>query len=58
MFNLREFIKNGLLRMFDTMTDDEVLQCAKGWRYRGVLTTDDLALFTAKVEARRAAKEQ
>ena len=43
MFNLREFIKKGLLSAVGKMADYQVILNAAGWFEKGVLVEDDLA---------------
>lgn len=43
MFNLRGFIKKGLLDAVGKMADYKVILNASGWLEKGVLTEDDLA---------------
>lgn len=43
MFNLREFIKKGLLDAVGKMADYQVILNAVGWFEKGVLTEEDLA---------------
>ena len=42
-FNLRTFIKGGLIRAIGKMADYQVILNAVGWFEKGVLTEDDLA---------------
>lgn len=51
MFNLREFIKTGLLRAIGKMADYQVILNAAGWLEKGVLTEDDLAEIYTLIEA-------
>ena len=43
MFNLKEFVKSGLLKAVGKMADYQVILNAAGWLEKGVLTEDDLA---------------
>ena len=43
MFNLRDFIKKGLLDAVGNMADYQIILNASGWLEKGVLTEDDLA---------------
>ena len=43
MFNLKDFIKNGLLKAIGNMADYQVILNAAGWLEKGVLTEEDLA---------------
>ena len=42
-FNLRTFIKEGLIRAIGKMADYQIILNAVGWFEKGVLTEDDLA---------------
>lgn len=41
-FNLREFVKKGLLDAVGNMADYQVILNAAGWHEKNVLTEDDL----------------
>lgn len=43
MFNLRDFIKTGLMDAVGKLADYQVILNAAGWHEKGVLTTEDLA---------------
>lgn len=43
MFNLRDFIKQGLLSAVGKMADYQVILNAVGWLEKGVLTEEDLS---------------
>lgn len=43
MFNLRDFIKKGLLDAVGKMADYQVILNASGWLEKGVLDENDLA---------------
>lgn len=51
MFNLRDFIKRGLLDAVGKMADYQVILNATGWYEKGVLLEDDLAEISARIEA-------
>ena len=51
MFNLRDFIKRGLLDAVGKMADYQVILNATGWYEKGVLVEDDLAEISARIEA-------
>lgn len=53
MFNLREFIKKGLLDAIGNMADYQVRLNAAGWHDKHVLLEEDLAEIEAEIEARR-----
>ena len=50
MFSLRDFIKKGLLDAIGKMADYQVILNAAGWMEKGVLTEEDLAEISAKME--------
>lgn len=52
-FNLRDFIKKGLLDAVGKMADYQVVLNAAGWHEKGVLTVEDLAEINASIEARK-----
>lgn len=51
MFNLKDFIKKGLLSAVGKMADYQVILNAVGWHEKGVLTEDDLAEINALIDA-------
>ena len=51
MFNLREFIKRGLLDAVGKMADYQVILNATGWYEKNVLLEEDLAEINALIEA-------
>jgi hypothetical protein len=51
MFNLRGFIKKGLLDAVGKMADYQVVLNAVGWYEKGVLLESDLAEIQGKIEA-------
>lgn len=53
MFNLRNFIKTGLIKAAGSMADYQIILNAAGWLEKGVLTEDDLA----EIEAAMAKEE-
>ena len=58
MFNLREFIKKGLIDAVGKMADYQVVLNAAGWLEKGVLTEDDLAELDALIDAQYAATDE
>ena len=42
MFNLKDFIKQGLLKAIGNMADYQIILNAAGWFEKGVLTESDL----------------
>lgn len=51
MFNLREFIKKGLISAVGKMADYQVILNATGWYEKNVLKEEDLAEIDAKISA-------
>ena len=51
MFSFREFIKKGFLSAVGKMADYQIILNASGYYEKGVLTEDDLAEISAKIEA-------
>ena len=51
MFSLNAFIKKGLLDAVGKMADYQVILNAVGWMEKGVLTEEDLAEISAKIDA-------
>jgi hypothetical protein len=56
-FNLREFIKDGLLKAVGHMADYQVILNAAGWHEKGVLTEEDLAEVQALIDAKNYVPE-
>ena len=50
MFNLRNFIKSGLIKAAGSMADYQIILNAVGWLEKGVLTEDDLAEIEAAIK--------
>ena len=50
MFNLKDFIKKGLLNAVGRMADYQVILNAAGWLEKGVLTEEDLAEISMAIE--------
>ena len=50
MFNLKEFVKSGLLKAVGKMADYQVILNAAGWLEKGVLSEEDLAEIQAAIE--------
>lgn len=50
MFNLREFVKKGLLDAVGKMADYQVILNAVGWHEKGVLLEEDLAEVETAIE--------
>ena len=51
MFNLREFIKKGLISAIGKMADYQVILNATGWYEKNVLKEEDLAEIDTKINA-------
>lgn len=56
-FNLREFIKNGLLLAVGNKPDYEVILNSASWLEKGVLLETDLAEIQAKIEEQYITEE-
>ena len=54
MFNLRDFIKKGLLDAVGKMADYQVILNATGWYEKGVLLEEDLAEINTRIDAQYA----
>ena len=50
-FDIKEFVKSGLLKAVGKMADYQVILNAAGWLEKGVLTEDDLAEIQTAIEA-------
>ena len=50
MFTLKGFIKKGLLDAVGKLADYQVILNAAGWHEKGVLSEEDLAEISAKIE--------
>ena len=57
MFNLREFIKKGLINAIGKMADYQIILNATGWSEQGVLIEDDLAEINNLIDAQHATEE-
>lgn len=57
MFSLREYIKKGFLDAVGKMSDYQIILNSAGWMEKGVLTEDDLAEISAKIEAQYIVEE-
>lgn len=57
MFNLRDFIKKGLLSAVGNMADYQVILNAAGWLEKGVLTEEDLEEINGAIEAQYITEE-
>lgn len=50
MFNLRNFIKSGLIKAAGSMADYQIILNAAGWLEKGALTEGDLAEIEAAIK--------
>lgn len=57
MFNLREFIKKGLMNAVGKMADYQVILNSVGWHEKGVLTEEDLAEINTAIEEQYVVEE-
>ena len=58
MFNLRDFIKNGLLKAVGRMADYQIILNAAGWLEKGVLNEADLAEIQIAIDAQYPAETE
>ena len=58
MFSLSNFVKKGLLDAVGKMADYQVILNAVGWHEKGVLSEEDLAEISAKIDAQYALPEE
>ena len=54
MFNLKDFIKSGLLKAIGKMADYQVILNAVGWFEKNVLTENDLAEIQIAIDNQNA----
>ena len=57
MFNLKEFVKSGLLKAIGKMADYQVILNAAGWLEKGVLVEADLEEIQAAIDAQYIVQE-
>ena len=57
MFNLKDFIKKGLLDAVGKMADYQIILNAAGWHEKGVLLEDDLAQINTAIETLHATED-
>ena len=57
MFNLKDFIKEGLIKAVGNMADYQIILNAAGWFDKGVLEETDLAEIHNVINAKNFAKE-
>ena len=58
MFNLKDFVKSGLLKAIGKMADYQIILNAAGWLEKGVLTEDDLAEIQTAIEAQYPTEDE
>ena len=57
MFSFREFIKKGFLSAIGQLADYQIILNASGYFEKGVLTEEDLAEISAKIDAQYTQEE-
>ena len=57
MFNLRDFVKGGLISAIGKMEDYQVILNAAGWHEKGVLAEEDLVEIKTMIEAQHLVEE-
>lgn len=57
MFDLRTFIKRGLIDAIGNLADYQVILNAAGWLEKGVLTEDDLHELQVAIESKDLAPD-
>lgn len=57
MFSFREFIKKGFISAVGKMADYQIILNASGYFEKGVLTEEDLAEISAKIEEQYTQEE-
>ena len=58
MFSFREFIKKGFISAVGKMADYQIILNASGYYEKGVLTEEDLAEISAKIEAQYISEQE
>ena len=58
MFNLKDFVKSGLLKAVGKMADYQVILNAAGWLEKGVLDESDLAEIDSAINARYPTEQE
>lgn len=58
MFNLKDFIKKGLISAVGKMADYQVILNSAGWHEKGVLTEEDLAEINTAIELQYVVEEE
>lgn len=57
MFSFREFLKKGFISAVGKMADYQIILNASGYFENGVLTVEDLAEISAKIDAQYHTEE-
>lgn len=57
MFDLRAFVKEGLLKAIGIQSDYWVILTSANWLYKGVLVEDDLAEIQAEIDKKNTPSE-
>lgn len=58
MFNLKDFIKKGLISAIGNMADYQIILNSAGWLEKGVLSEEDLEEINTLIEAQNKNTEQ
>lgn len=58
MFSFREFLKKGFLSAVGNMADYQIILNASGYYEKGVLTEEDLAEISAKIEEQNTQEDE
>lgn len=58
MFNLKDFVKSGLLKAVGKMADYQVILNAAGWLEKGVLDETDLAEIDTAINAQYPTEQE
>ena len=58
MFNLREFVKSGLLKAIGVQADYWVMLTAANWYSKGVLKEEDMIEIQAKIDEKNTPGEE
>lgn len=58
MFNMKDFIKRGLMNAVGKMADYQIILNAAGWLEKGVLTEDDLSDIQLAIDAQYTETEE
>lgn len=58
MFNLKDFVKSGLLKAVGKIADYQVILNAAGWLEKGVLDEDDLAEIDMAINAQYPTEQE